>query len=294
VAERYLAQLGALAAEHFDVAGDAVEESHVQAFLDYCVSRPVAYSPRGRMLYKPASRYLPEIVRFVQDYCTNRGLRSPMSSVSHEYACQLRAKIAPETRRAVPLLQKDVDTLIDACITSTPHGLRMRVLLLLFWDTWARPSELLRRRYPDDIDASDQRGIVITVRSSKVNSGPEPEYFAVRHAREENRCPVCSLRTWLEYLGDDWRGPLFPGIKGFLPTAHPLDTTNFCLALKRHAHAALATSQDVSSYSLRRGAATMAAVLDWPPHQIQRKLRHNVSSQMNDYIDAALMASLGV
>jgi integrase len=278
--------------QQFNVAPHQIHETpHALAFLDHCVSRPRVHSSQGRMLQAPLIRTLPERVSDLQRYYGSIGLACPFSDRAHRYAHELRDRIAPVRRRASVLLPNDIRELLDGCDESLPKRLRMRAALLLMWDTWARPSEILSRWYPNDIDATDDRGIIIVVQRSKANQGPLPEYFTIRHANDDDLCPVCNLRKWLDYLGKNWNGPLFPGLRGFEPTLQPLSTIGFNKAMSTIARRVWGKGRHYTSYSLRRGAATTAAALDWPSELIQAKLRHDFVIQISDYIDGHAMAS---
>jgi len=168
----------------------------------------------------------------------------------------------------------------------------MRAIILILWDTWARPSEILSRQYQTDIDDTDERGIMLLVPTSKVNPGPEPEILTITHNKSQEFCSVCALRAWCDYLGSDWSGPLFPGIIGLEPTRIKMRSTQFWGRFTRLVTRTWGEHRHYSPYSIRRGGATTAAALGWPMSEIKLKLRHDDEFQSMAYIDPAEMFAL--
>lgn len=282
-------QLESFVRVKFDVEPDGIREDlHSFAFLSHCVTRPIVLSDTGRMKEGPLTRWLPHRVRLLQSYCDALGIACPMGERSMLYATALRDIHAPRRRSAPAMTPADLLRLVTACDRSKPRGLQMKALLLLLWDTWARPSEILRRRFPDDLDATDSRGIIIRLPTSKTKAGTHTEYLTVAHSPEQDLCSICALSDWLRYLGSSWKGQLFPGLKGFTPTA---ESVWFKGTLKTLVRTVWGNARHYSPYSLRRGGATAAAALGWSPEIIKNKLRHGHSTHFLDYVDSEVMLS---
>jgi hypothetical protein len=166
-------------------------------------------------------------------------------------------------------------------------------MILLLWSTWARLSEFLWRVYPDDVRANHNNGIIVIVPRSKTNCGARIERFAISHETNEMLCPVCALRLWLDWLGPNYRGPLFPFLsrETRLPYGLPLNRQGF----NRQLQTALKRANvplHLTSYSFRRGGATKAVADGWDFGRIAAKLRHATLASTIDYIDVSALFEL--
>ncbi len=292
-AATFKAELEAFARENFGVSTrDINEEVHVRGFLEHCAARPRLHSDGASgMIHGPIRRTLPHRVQCLQWHTQSIGSPYTITDLSIEYARDLRNRYAPTARQARPLTPNDVRQLLQALDVSYPNGARMKALILLYWDTWARPNELLARRYPQELDDTDSRGIVLTVPTSKENRGPTPEYFTVKHDPDTELCAVCALREWLAYLGPNWTGPLFPSLWGYRVSTLPMSTTRLEKCLSTLVRRVWGNARHYTPYSFRRGAATTAASRNWDPKQIQTKLRHDSALEMFTYIDTGELFS---
>ncbi len=268
----------------------AREDPHVLRFIDHCVERPTIYAYRH--IQRPIRRFLVWRIRLLAGVLAEMNASLSLSRISFDYAREMSRKYASVDRGSIAATPSDIVALVERLNERDPHELRLKACVLLLWATWARPSELLRRYYPHDICAKYRRGIVIAIPRSKTNVGPSAEYIAVEHDPNKRYCAVCALRRWLDWLGEDYDGPLFPVVMG---TRRPGTTPQTTLGLReqlkitqrRHG---LATR--ITPYSFRKGAATAAAANSWKLEDIQRRLRHRSFNYSVPYIDRRVLMQL--
>jgi hypothetical protein len=196
--------------------------------------------------------------------------------------CNLRRFAAPNELRL----------LLSAMNPSKAAHLRDSAAILLIWDTWARPHEILNRWYPRDF-RHDDNGLTIILPRSKTNFGPNPEYLLTKHNQcGDSLCPLCALEAWLARLGPDYTGPLFPWVYHDRPVRkQPIKGAQLRLVLVELSNAC-GIEPPLTPYSLRRGGATTAATLRWSFDQIRRKLRHTNCKQSADYINSTTLLEM--
>lgn len=153
--------------------------------------------------------------------------------------------------------------------------------------------EVLNRRYPDDVCADYPEGIVITLPRSKTNFGPHAEHFAIRHDPEDELCGACALKAWLDWLGSDYRGPLFPLLHGGVRVGTgTFKTINLNIALGQVMSSASIKGQRLTTYSSRKGPATAAAARGCDLGEIQQALRHESFACTTDYIHPDVLSAI--
>jgi len=295
-ARQFLEQLATFIHDHFGVRlEDAREVPHVSAFLEHVVERPRTYSA-GKLVERPVRETLVDRCIDLQKLLAYMGSSLQISEGTIRYAAQLRLRYRRESSGATPAREGDVIKLIESLDEHRLRDLRLKAIVLLVWHSWARPSEIIGRQYPDEIDASHPDGVIVTVPRSKANPGSRRERFLIRHDANTFVCAVCCLGKWLNVLGDNYRGPLFVGTH----RNDTLSTTQYTpgmltRALMKAFRNAGVTGRHYTAYSLRRGQATRAAALRIAPAEIQRALRHKSFSQSLAYIDAdTLFTTLGL
>lgn len=291
-AGRLLEQLRQFVTEVFHISLlDACEDPHVLRFVDHCLERPVVY---GRScIQRPIRKNLVWRIRDLAALMAEEHVQPPLGRISFEYAREAMRRYSTADHGSIAATPADVIALAEQLNERNPWELRLKTCILLLWATWARPTELLRRYYPDDISAKYRKGVVLAVPRSKTNTGPA-EYIPVEHDPNSKYCAVCVLRRWLDWLGDGYHGPLFPRLEETYPH-HPRSTPispisfrgQLRTALRRHA---LRTS--ITPYSFRKGAATTAAANGWDFEEIQRRLRHRSFSYSLSYIDRRVLTRL--
>lgn len=261
----------------------AREKPHFLGFLDYIIE-PASDRPDLQFFVPLSVTNLPALTRRLAPLLRMADSPIRITNRSYEHIERLIAVHSRSPRQAVAISRENLRRLLAAIDMSAPRGLRLYAVILCLWVTMARPSELLERRYPEDLSADYDEGIVITVPRTKTN--PEGECFAIRHERNAKLCPICALRRWLEWLGPDYSGYLFPSFRSHTDR---LDKNHFsvpCLInALRPLSSALGVRPHFTSYSFRRGAATTAARARWGTSQIQHALRHASIIQSLRYID---------
>lgn len=268
------------------------EEPHVFSFLDYCVERPPLWRPDGARLQGPVRQTLPSRVRFAALHAEEFGFPITITGRSIQYAVDLIRQYAKREKGARAILPSELEVIADSADRANPFGLRFLAAVRCLWETWARPSELLRRIYPDDFSADYDEGIVITVPVSKTNQcGNRPEFFTIPHYQDINLCPACTLRDWRDWLGEDYRGPMFTTLDRhtMLPTGHILYTSTLTDQLKQHGRKVRIETNRLGSYSLRKGPATDAIANGGSWGHTSRRLRHHRIDQTLAYVDPAVL-----
>jgi len=270
----------------------AAEEQHIFPFIHHCAYRPAISYPHGGWHQKPITRDLPRRIHLLRRYLRQEYDFHAMTDASVELAIALQLQLAPDSRRAQGITSDEVLTLLRAIDITTARGCRLRAGILLLRETWARPSEVLKRNLLLDVNASNPRGIAVRVPTSKTNPGPDPEYLIVEHNDDQEQCAVCALHDWVTFLGSDWDGPLMPGLSGYVPTQQTWKVKNFNAELSALAHKAFNGSRHLSAYSFRRGGATTAASFGWPVSAIRRKLRHETLGYIHTYVDTPYLFNI--
>jgi integrase len=245
----------------------------------------------GRPVEGPIRAKLVERVCALAVLLRRKSAPLQITEQSFDAARALQARYAKPFKGARPVLDDDIEQLVRSLDDSNPRHLRLKSGVLLLRSTWARPSEILSRRYPSDINANYRRGIVIAVPTSKTSISPQ--YFNVEHDPNPTLCGVCTLRKWLDWLGPGYRGPLFPtlGPKQCI-NAKSLGRSYFSAQLSRAFAACGITTHRFTAYSLRKGQATLAAAHGLSLRDIQGRLRHGTILQSVCYIDAPILFQL--
>lgn len=280
--ESYHRQLVAFVREQFNVDEADMLEAHVMAFLEYCLTRPRCYSENGRLSEAPICNGLPTVVFYLSTYY--RESRSALITArTWRFAEALCDRYGPPPRKATALSPDDARAFLGA-LNDRPHNLRTKAAFLLLCATWRRPSEYLWLDYPECVRPDYDHGIALIVPRNKTNPR-EPRLSPVPHTKDRSICPVCALRKWLDFLGKGYRGPLFPTLRYMKPQPISLGVGNFTHTIQNLAHKTGRQPELYSSYSLRRGGASMAAALGWDLEVIQKQLWHEHLAETLQYIE---------
>jgi hypothetical protein len=280
--ERYFAQLVSFTREQFLVDESQITEAHIMAFLEYCVNRPKVYR-NSRLAEGPLRNGLTSAVFALSAYYHSRGTWSPVTRKVYAFAQALREGFGCAPRKAAPLSPALVHGLVAAAGCS-PSALCTAALLLLLCETWCRPCELLWLDYPQCLRTAYNGGIVLVIPWSKVPL-KEPRYEAVLHTKDPLVCAVCTLKRWIDFLGAEYSGPLFPHVRRGHPVERAVTTTEFTASLRSLVRKAGRMAGAYSSYSARRGSATTAAEAGWDFAAIQHKLWHTDIQTTFGYIE---------
>jgi integrase len=292
-AAKLLRQLQEFLTERYGIAlNEAQEVPHIHAFLEHVVERPTLRHYR-EIVQRPIRSTLVQRIADLRQRLYAMGCSLRLTAVTARYALELQNRYSTGRKGALAAYPEDVARLVDWLDDRRPRHLSLKAATLLIWHTWARPSEILSRYYPDDLDPDHTDGIVIIVPRSKTNPGGRPEHFKILHHENTVLCAICALRQWLEWLGADYRGPLFPALSSKRSvTSVPYSTMKFSQALSRAFVAAGVTRRRYTSYSLRKGQATSAASRCRDLKRVQETLRHEHLAQSVDYIDRDVLFDL--
>jgi hypothetical protein len=288
-------QLRAFTEERFGVSLSTIsEDPHILAFLDHCVSRPVRFTSEGALAEGPIRATLVKRLLTFAKYGKPENANFRITDLSVRHARGLADKHAKSNKGANAITPTALRHLVAGINTAAPLGKRNKAAILSLWQTWGRPRELLLRRYPEEICADYDRGVVITVPNSKTNDGPDPEYFLLEHESDKAICPVCALRKWIDWLGPDYRGPLFPTMSSrlLIATGQPMKTK---VLRRRLQELCVRTGHErnaFSPYSFRKGPATTAAAQGWRLGDIRKRLRHQNIFQSLGYVDRPVLFEL--
>jgi len=198
-------------------------EWHFMAFLEYCLTRPIQYYENGRRREAPIRNALPEVANYLGAYYRLRGKEPPFSGRLRRFAEELAATFGHAPRTALAASPDDVRDFVSS-LSSRPLDLRTKAAILSLFASWRRPSEVLWLDYPQCLRAEYEAGIALIIPGSKTNPRSRPQ--PVRHTKDERVCPVCAIKTWLEYLGAGYVGPLFPVLRKGNPQPKSLDVAN--------------------------------------------------------------------
>lgn len=197
--------------------------------------------------------------------------------------------------QALPLMPPQLYDVLDAqpttrtwaSATREPEpdlaGLRDRALLLIGFVTALRRSELAAL----DVDHLDEhpRGLVATIGRSKTNqTGAQPELVVVPHGVNPVRCPVTTLRTWLD-AADITTGPVFrPVSKGNHALHRRLHPESVNTLIRNAIHRTGIEASGYSAHSLRAGFVTHAHLRGATDHAIAHQTRHRSLATLSGYV----------
>lgn len=283
-ARRLLMELAEFLQEHYGIdVADAREDPHFCDFLKYVVERPVLMR-NGILCQKPIRTSLVDRVHGLATYLREIEVPLQLSDISRDLASKLQLDYTPAQKGVSALLEGDVRRVAQYFGSAQPRHMRFKAILLPVWEMAARPSEIIWRRYPDDVNANRHNGVAIAVPKSK--TGRKPEYFEIKHNPDRVLCAVCALHRWVQWLGPRYRGPLFPALDGdnrIRPDTYTvgLFARSLTIALER----LRIQGRPYGSYSLRKGRATEATAHGVPLETVQKGLRHKSLAQSIVYID---------
>lgn len=184
------------------------------------------------------------------------------------------------TKYARPLLLEDILGMVRTT-DDTPKGKRDAALLLIGFAGGFRRSELA------DLHASDitwqKEGILIRLRQSKTDQeGAQPEK-AIPYGSTAERCPVRTLRAWMDAAEID-EGPIFQRIrKGGTVLGNPITPQAVSLVIVERAKAAGIEVENLSGHSLRSGFVTTALINGASFPEIQKQTGHRSLAVVSRY-----------
>lgn len=197
--------------------------------------------------------------------------------------------------QAAPLAPPDLFDVVDACPDvkhwRTPGrdqepslaGVRDRALLLVGFVGALRRSELVGIRLEDLEEHS--HGLVLTLPRSKTNqTGEQTELVAIPRAARAERCPVQTLRRWLELAGIT-SGPVFRRVtKGNRAGTAGLNPESANVLIQTAVRRAGLDPSPYSAHSLRAGFVTYAHRRGASDRAIAHQTRHRSLATLGQYI----------
>ena len=210
-------------------------------------------------------------------------VRAFVSALRRRYAArgsQVEQKAAATDRELVEML---------GALPATSTGVRDRALLLIGWAGAFRRSELAALDRADV--AEDRDGLVVTLRRSKTDQEGAGLAKAIPFGPTADRCPVRSLRAWLEPAAIT-EGPVFRAVDrhGHV-SRRAMDPGSIARAVRRAATLAKLTapqgSAGFSGHSLRAGFVTSAARRGCSEATIMAQTGHKSTMTLRGYIRRA-------
>ena len=187
-----------------------------------------------------------------------------------------------------------VEVLLDAvaALPDTLTGARDRAVLLFGWAGAFRRAELVALTW-SDLDDSDPRGLVVTVRRSKTDQLGEGERVPVLRGAAPETCPVEALAAWRARAGLV-EGALFRRVivKRFegslvhLAAGGDLSGRTINAIVKRAVDRLGLDPRLYGAHSLRRGFATSTARAGAEERAIGRVTRHRSIAVLRGYVEA--------
>lgn len=265
----------------------AIADAPVRAFLLYCVDRPIIHDARNKLVQGPICAGLDKVLSAISQLYTDQGLPSPVTPMTWRFLNELWRDYRPPISRAAALSLEDVKEICALVDTSEDEGLRFHAhFSTMFWAA-GRFSELRDLWFPRDY-TKDSRGVLLTVKCSKTNPTQRPEILPIPHVKKRAICAACSLERWVQRLGPDYVGRLFPSIYAgeIIPERAVCREAfvNMLCALARSAQ--LRNAHRMAARSTRRGMATELAAQGASLDTIRRALRQSGFGHTFAYIES--------
>jgi integrase len=239
---------------------------------------------------------------------------------AHARRLALDPTAAPGTKRAAPLLPRDIRAMIDAIDPGDLRGLRDRALILLAFAMGRRGAEIAAVNFNDLAEPEDGEGesdvLRVRVRLSKTNSsGLKEDHVDVPRGTDLRYCPVHAVRRYqLALIGrGHYDGPLFVRLDqvgrlgaqaGSPARARTVDDgritqkTVYRILRRRAAAAGVdvrvlrdgsAVPRQISAHSTRRGFVTAAFAAGADPLHVARHAGFTPGSKiLYRYVDESL------
>lgn len=213
------------------------------------------------------------------------GLPSPSQhhGVKH-FAEGLRRELGRAAPSKAAITEPELKAML-ATLPATIHGVRDRALLMFGFVGAFRRSELVALAGEDV--AEHEKGLVITVRRSKVDQEAVGFEKAIPFGTPPDICPVRALRAWLEAAAIT-QGPLFRAIdRHGNVKSERTDGVTVARVVKQAALAAGLDPERFSGHSLRLGFVTAAAMKGCSDRSIANQTGHRSMPVLRGYIRRA-------
>ena len=181
---------------------------------------------------------------------------------------------------AAPILPGHVRGMVDGLTGEGARAARDRALVLFLLASGVRRSELAALTVAD-LDWSDPRGLVVTIRRGKTDQTGQGREISITRGRNPSTCPVRAVRAYLTAAGIQ-AGPVFRGIDTHGTVSdRSMTGAGVAYVVKRAAAAAGLNPSQVSPHGFRAGHVSArraageeaAAVMDTTGHRSIAMLR---------------------
>lgn len=197
----------------------------------------------------------------------------------------IRRKIGTFQQGKIPILKEDLLEIVKTLKTQDLVDLRDKTLLIIGFMGAFRRSELVGIRVEEL--TFERRGLEIFLPSSKTDQEGRGNVVALPFLRNEDICPVRTMRRWLD-TAQIHAGPVFRGITrgGNLRATALSDQMVNRIVKERVAQIGL-DPDDYGAHSLRHGFATSAAMAGVEERNIMKQTRHHSVEMVRHYINEA-------
>jgi site-specific recombinase XerD len=194
--------------------------------------------------------------------------------------------VAP--RRVAPAVIDELRRMVDTLPADTSRGLRDRAMLVVGFGGAFRRSELVSLDVGDVAFQPRGRGVIITLRHSKVDQEGVGATIGLPAGSHAATCPVRVLRAWLAAAGGRKRGPLVCSVDKYGHIrGRRLHGHDVAALVKRAADAAGLDPAAYSGHSLRAGLATTAAKSGKDDRRIMAQGRWTSRATLDRYVREA-------
>jgi len=152
---------------------------------------------------------------------------------------------------ATPIGPGHVLEMVKATPKTSTAGLRDRAAVLIALTTGARRSELVALQVAD-MDQTDPRGIVLTIRRSKTDQTGKGREISITRGRNPETCPVRAVLAYLDAASIE-TGPIFRSIDKHGNVGKGMTGRAFSGLVKRVAERAGMDPAQVSPHGFRAG-----------------------------------------
>lgn len=198
------------------------------------------------------------------------GVASPVAAGAREVIAGVARSKGVQASPKAALTPTDLREIVERLDLASFRGARDRAVLVLGFATGMRRSELAALE-PRDVQFVP-KGLVVTLRRSKVDQNGEGRQIGVFRGRRPETCPVRALRAWLRMRGDH-AGSLF-GVSDW--------TIN---EIVRSAVALIGLDPaEYGAHSLRAGMITAANAEGVPDSAIMRRSGHKSVQTLARYV----------
>jgi integrase len=191
----------------------------------------------------------------------------------------IRRKLGIAKKGKEPILVKTLKAILEAIPQNTNNGIRDKALLSFGWTSAMRRSEIVQLNW-NDISFIEE-GIIVTIRQSKTDKFGEGQKIAILNARNQNICPIKSLKSWKDLNTHE---AVFCSVtkKGTV-TDKRLPDRDVARIIKKWILNIGLDDSGFAGHSLRSGLITTASKNSVSDHVIMKHTRHKSAQMIHVY-----------